>query len=107
MPYSGRKTAVIVFAEDGQRKRLHGISFSGEEMDRACGALDLPEGTEPRWYELNGQCPEGNTFDSDDDVDWEDGRIIEPVVPRRMSQSLVGGLVPLVWTDELNERDEM
>ena len=55
MPYSGRKTAVIVFAEDGQRKRLHGISFSGEEIDRACGALNLSEVTESSWDELAGQ----------------------------------------------------
>ena len=75
MPYRGRKTTVIVFGEDDHRKRLHDISFSNEEMDRVRRALELPEGTQPRWYELNGRYPEGTTFDSDDDVDWEDHRI--------------------------------
>ena len=63
MPYRARKTTVIVFAEDDQRKGPHDLSFSGEEIDRARGALELPEGTEPRWYELNGRYPEGTTFD--------------------------------------------
>ena len=101
VPYRGRKTTVIVFCEDDHRQRLHDLSFSNEEIDRVRRALELPEGTQPRWYELNGQYPEGTTFDSDDDVDWEDHRT-------RRSESEVenlGRMLGAFGLDESNARE--
>ena len=101
LSYRGRLTTVIVFVED-HLKRLHALDYSDEEIDRVRAALELPEGTKPKWYEYHGNYPEDTEFDSEDDIDWEDNC---PPPPESMAETYAKKYV-FVDLDESDRSDE-
>ena len=69
--YRDHKVVVFYFT-DNPSSNLDELPVSREDMDKVRKALELPEGTEPGWYEVHGRYQDG-MYESEEDIDWDLG----------------------------------
>ena len=71
--YRGQGATILMFAKDDDRRRLERNKYSEKQMERVRKAIELPEGTKPKWYELHGR-----DYEQPDQLESEDEDIPLP-----------------------------
>ena len=71
--YRGRSTTIMTFTKDDDRRRLGRNKFSERQMERIRKAMELPEGTKPKWYEMHER-----DYEQPDQLESEDEEFPTP-----------------------------